>query len=81
MAKLQFLIAALYATSAFASPRGRDKRGDEYGGPDGYGDSTSTTGGGGWGYGGTTTCKASTVTKTQKASTVYQTQKASTVST
>lgn len=79
MAKLQFLLAALSATSAFASPRGQKKRGGDHGAPGGYGESTSE--GGGWGYGGTTTtCKASTVTKTQEASTVYHTQKASTVS-
>lgn len=79
MAKLQFLLAGLYATSALASPWSRVKRGGGWGdngGPGGYGE--TTTKGNGWGYG--ETCKASTVTKTQKASTVYETQKASTVS-
>lgn len=83
MAKLQFLLAGLYATSALASPWARIKRGGGWGdngGPGGYGQSTTTTEGGAWGYGTTTTCKASTITKTQKASTVYETQKASTVS-
>lgn len=84
MAKLQFLLAGFYATSALASPWARIKRGGGWGdngGPGGYGQSTTTTTeGGAWGYGSTTTCKASTITKTQKASTVYETQKASTVS-
>lgn len=77
MAKLQLLLAGLYAASAFASPRGH-KRG--WDGPDVHGDSTSSTEGGEWGYSETTTCKAHTVTETKEASTVYRTQKASTVS-
>ena len=82
MAKLQFLLAGLYATSALASPWARIKRGGGWGdgGPGGNGESTSTTDGYPGGYGGTSTCQAITVTKTQKASTVYQTQKPSTVS-
>ena len=81
MAKIQFLLAALYATAALGSPWARIKRGGEYGNPPpGYGKTTTTTKEDHpWGYGSTTTCKATTVTKTQQASTVYHTKPASTV--
>lgn len=73
MAKLQFLLAGLYATSALASPWARIKRGsgwgDDEGGPGGYGDDENSSKGHGWGYGGKT-CKPTTVYKTQEASTV-----------
>lgn len=95
MAMLKVLVAGLWATSAIASPWSRNqKRGDGWKKHDGHRTKTnhhdttevspvgygSTSEGGGWGYGTSSTCSAQTVTETSAASTVYITkEQASTV--
>ena len=72
MAKINLLLAGLYATSAFASPWFRNKkRGDGWGTetpagqPYGYGSTKSPAPTSPWGYGTTSTCEATTVTEVE----------------